>query len=134
MRSVGMTLYGLVFVGGMLLLVFLAPGLFSSLGWSWSAGSYGWGIGPWAWGGFGFPFMGLAMLVFCVFMMGGMMLHGGPHMHSSHGSWVSRPRESLSDIVARRYSQGEITKDEFEQMKQALHVSDASSANEHARD
>jgi uncharacterized membrane protein len=55
-------------------------------------------------------------------------------MHSSQGRWVARPRESLSDIVARRYSQGEITKDQFEEMKQALNGSDARSANEHAQD
>jgi uncharacterized membrane protein len=134
MRRVGMILCGLVFVGGMLLLGFLAPGWFSPLGWGWSSGSYGWGPGPWVWGGFGFPIWGLGMLIFCLVMMGGMMLHGEPHMHSAPGSWVSRPRESLSDILERRYSQGEITKDEFEEMKQALSVSDAGSANEHAHD
>ena len=125
-------LFALVFVGGLALFALLVPGLFGPLGWG--SRSYGWGMAPWAWGGFGFPIMGFVMLFFCLFMMGGMMLHGGAPMHSSHGNWVSRPRESLADILARRYSRGEITKNEFEEMKQALSVSDATSANEHARD
>ncbi len=125
-------LFALVFIGGLVLFALLVPGLFGPLGWG--SRSYGWGMAPWAWSGFGFPIMGFVMLFFCLFMMGGMMWHGGSPMHSAHGSWVTRPRESLSDILARRYSQGEITKDEFEEMKQALNVSDASSANKHARD
>lgn len=131
MRRTGMLLGGLLFFMGFLFLVYLAPGWLNPFGWSWYDDGYSWGPGLWGRGGFGFPIMAFGMLFFCLFMMGGMM-HGGPHMHSAPGSWVSRPCESLSDILENRYSQGEITKDEFEEMKQALHVSDASSANEHA--
>jgi putative membrane protein len=127
-----MLLCGLVFVGGMLLLVFLAPGLFTPLGWGWSSGSYGWGIGPWVWGGFGFPIMGLGMLIFCVLMTGGMMLHGMPFAHGSGSGWMSLQGESLSDILERRYSRGELTKEQFEEMRQTLGVSDAGPANQHA--
>ncbi len=134
MRRSGLLLCVLVFFVGFLFLVYLAPGWLNPFGWSWNSDSYSWGPGLWGRGEFGFPIMPFAMLFFCLFMMGGMLLRGGPHMHSSHGSWASRLRESPSDILARRYSQGEITKDEFEEMKQALNVSDASSANEHARD
>ncbi len=130
MRRIGW-LFASVFIGGLVLILLLAPGSFGPLGWDRGSGSYGWGMAPWVWGGFGFPIMGFVMLFFCLFMMGGMM-HGGHPMHSTPRSWVSRPRESLSDILERRYSQGEITKDEFEEMKQALNVSDNSSSNEHA--
>lgn len=131
MRRSGMLLCGLLFVVGLILLIYLAPGWLNPFGWSWNSTSYAWWPGYWGWGGF--PVVGLAMLIFCVLMMGGMMWHGQPHMHSAPSRWVSPPRESLSDILERRYSQGEITKDEFEEIKQALSVSDAGLANEHAR-
>ena len=131
MRRGGMLLCALVFVGGLVLLVFLAPGWFSSFNWGWSSGSYGWGPGPWWWGGFSFPFIGLGMFVFCLVMMGGMMMHGRPFAHGSGSGMTSLRRESLSEILERRYSQGEITKQQFEEMKQALGVYDAGLANEH---
>ncbi len=132
MRRVGMLLCGFMFVGGMVLLVLLAQGLFGPLGWGWSSGGYGWGLGPWVWGGFGFPFIGLAMLVFCVLMMGGMMMHGRPHALGGGSAWMSMPPESLSEILQRRYTRGEITKAQYEEMRETLGVSDATVANVHA--
>ncbi len=110
---------GLVCIGGGLLLVFLlAPGLFGQSGegpWLYDYG-YGWGlIGP-----FGFPIIGLVMLFFCVLMMGGMMLHGQPHAHGWGSRMAPWQAESTLDILQRRYSQGEITKEQYEEMKRDL--------------
>ncbi len=115
MRRLGWLMCGVLCIGGGLLLVFLvARGLFSPVGWD--NYGYGWGfIGP-----FGFPLMALVMFVFCVLMIGGMMLHGQPHMRhwgSRLGPWQG---ESNLDILQRRYSQGEITKEQFEEMKREL--------------
>ncbi len=120
MRRLGMRSYRLAFVAGILFLVFLAPVLFGSLGWGWSSSRYGWGMGPWTWSGFGFPFMGVAMIVFCVFMMGGMVMHGGHSAHEAGSGLTSPHGESNLDILERRYSQGEITKEEYEGIKRDL--------------
>jgi uncharacterized membrane protein len=102
------------------LVLLLASGFFSPLGWRWNSGSYGLGIGPGVWAGFGFPIMGLGMFFFCLLMMGGMMLHGQPFGHGAGRSVAPWPGESNLDILQRRYSQGEITQDQFEQMKRDL--------------
>ncbi len=115
MRRLGWIFCGLVCIGGGLLFVFLvAPGLFSPLGWGrgWGDYGYGWGlVGP-----FGFPVIAVVMFVLCALMMGGMMLFGPSHMHN----WRDRvPWQGDSNlaILQRRYSQGEITKEQFEEMK-----------------
>ncbi len=40
--------------------------------------------------------------------------------------------ESLLDLLKRRYALGEITHEQFEELKRTLGVADANSANEHA--
>ncbi len=111
-------LFALVFIGGLVLFALLVPGLFGPLGWG--SGSYGWGMAPWVWGGFGFPILALAMFVVCVLMMGGMMMHGRPHAHGWGRAWTSMPAESLSEILQRRYTRGEITKEEYDGIKRDL--------------
>lgn len=121
MRRLGWLLFGLVCIGGGLLLVYLvAPGWFGPFGWARGYAAYGYG---WSWiGPFGFPIMGLVMVLFCVLMMGGMLLHGQPHAHGWGSGSVPWPGESTRDILQRRYSQGEITQEQFEEMKHDLDV------------
>ncbi len=76
--------------------------------------------------------MGLGMLLFWILILGGGVWLVQTLAHSSGSSSIPAQGESPLDILKKRYSRGEITKDEFEEMKLALHVSDAFSANEHA--
>jgi hypothetical protein len=56
--------------------------------------------------------------------------------HSGHGARATplctQQDESLLEILKRRYALGEITREQFEELKRTLGVSDANSANEHA--
>ena len=45
--------------------------------------------------------------------------------------WQAEQAESLLDALKRRYALGEITREQFEELKRTLGVSDASSANQH---
>ena len=119
MRRLGWLFCGLVFIGGGLLFLYLvAPGWFSPLSWGRGYTDYGY---AWGWNApFGFPIMGLAMFVFCLVMMGGMLLHGQPHVHKWGGGSVPWQEESNLDILQQRYSQGEITQGQFEEMKRDL--------------
>jgi uncharacterized membrane protein len=121
MRRLSWLLCGFVCMGGGLLCVLLlAPGLLIPLSWGWNSGSYGWGAAPLAWGGLGWLLVVLGMFALCALMMGGMMLRG---QHWSHGAgsrsipWLG---ESNFDILQRRYSQGDITQEQFEEMKRDL--------------
>lgn len=62
------------------------------------------------------------------------MMHAMDHSgHDAHATQAAAGRgESLFDILKRRYALGEITREQFEEMKRTLAVSDASSAAEHA--
>ncbi len=118
MRRLGWLLCGLVCIGGGLLLVYVvAPGLFAPFGWSRGYADYGYG---WGWiTPFGFSIMGLVMLVFCLLIMAGMMLHGQPHSHrwASSAPWQGA---SNLNLIERRFSRGEITQEQFEEMKHDL--------------
>jgi uncharacterized membrane protein len=76
--------------------------------------------------------MGMGMLVFCVLMLGGRGWHGRSFIGCSTGRWIPRRSESPSDLLRRRYSQGEITREQFEEMGHTLGLSDADSTNEPA--
>ncbi len=53
------------------------------------------------------------------------MLHGMEHSGHNQVAQTDLPRnESLLDILKRRYAQGEITREQFEEMKRVLGVSD----------
>ncbi len=118
------TLRWLMVIGGVLLAVLLlALSFIGPFGWDRGYGGYAWGIGPGITFGFGFPFivmMGLCMLIFCGLMLG----RGAWPMHYfGHGqdsSWISPQDESLLSILEKRYYRAEITKEQFEEMKQDL--------------
>ncbi len=101
-------------MGGMLVVgILLAWSVISPFGW-------GSGIGPWMMLGWGFPFMGLGMLVFWMFILCGLgwlvrsVARGAGRLSiRSHG-------EAPLDILNARYSRGEITKAQFEEMKSDL--------------
>ena len=67
-----------------------------------------------------FPLMFFAVIIFAVFMFAGRCgarpPWSGPGRHHSEGG----ESESALDIVKKRYSKGEITRDEFEQMKKDI--------------
>lgn len=70
------------------------------------------------WGGMWiFPIIFIAIIIFLIFMFSGRCgfrtLGSGPGTHHGDGD----KSESASDILNKRYASGEITKDEFEQMK-----------------
>jgi len=58
-----------------------------------------------------------------------MMMHTMDH--SAHNAPASAQSESLLDILKRRYALGEITREQFEEMKRVLGVSDATPIHAH---
>ena len=76
---------------------------------------YCWTGGMWI-----FPVIGIVvMLTVLYFIFGQRNLR--PQCHGS-GQYPDMPKEMLSalDILKKRYAKGEITKEEFEQMKQDI--------------
>jgi putative membrane protein len=75
---------------------------------------------PWPWM-LVFPLVGLVImivLVSLVFRRGGWM----SRCMSGHGNMDAGPdgRESAMDVLKRRYASGEISREEFDQMRQDL--------------
>ena len=112
----------------LLVLLTLVSSFITPFGWGRGVGGYGWGgmMGPWMMGGlsgFGFPFMGgIWMILFWVLIIGGVVWlvqsfarGAGSGINSTHGG-------SLIEILKQRYAKGEITKEQFEQMKHDLGV------------
>jgi uncharacterized membrane protein len=63
----------------------------------------------------------------------GVMHVLGHSAHDAHGTpAVVGEGESLLDLLKRRYALGEITREQFEEMKRTLGGSDANQVNEHA--
>ena len=75
----------------------------------------GWGWMPWGWI---FPlFFLVLMVVFLVFMMRGGM-GGGPMCGGSQKTPGSG--ETSREVLDRRYARGEITREEYQQMRKDL--------------
>lgn len=78
-------------------------------GWGWMHGAYGW---PLWWLGAGFRLLILAaVIVGIVYLVRGVSRRGG---------WPGRSDESALEILKKRYARGEISKEEFEEMKRNL--------------
>ncbi len=112
--------------GGLLLVLVLASSLINPFVWGRGPGGYGYGwgmMGRGMMGGFGFPvmgMMGLGMLVFWVLIIGGVIWLVRSLARSSGSSSIPRQGESPFEILQKRYSQGEITKEQFEGMKRDI--------------
>ncbi len=76
---------------------------------------------PTQWWGHGFGFMWLIPLFFFVvmlFCMRGMFGRGSPGCGSHEGD--TSHLESAREILDKRFAKGEITREEYEEMKKAL--------------
>jgi putative membrane protein len=78
-------------------------------------GDYGWGMG-FGWG------MGLGWLFFILFWV--LIILGVVYFIKliSRGGRVKTEEETPLDILKRRYAKGEISKDEFERIKEDLKI------------
>src|ERR1700674_1522410 len=108
--------------------VFLLLGLaaFSAIG----AGMFGWhpelvgygdrpfvGMGPWFWG------FGLIGLVIRVAIWGALIMFGLSFFRRVSGRWgsgISRHEQSSLEILRQRYAAGEISREQFEEMRRVL--------------
>jgi hypothetical protein len=63
---------------------------------------------------------------------GAMRGMGGSGRDACAMPWHAGQDESLLGTLKRRYALGEITREQFEELKRTLGVSDASTANEYA--
>lgn len=110
----------------LILVVILVAGLVVPSGWG---GGYGWGmIGPGMMGpgmmrgGWGFGFLGpIVLLVLGVLIVGGVVwfvqaLARGGSMSGTGKTGAEAPL----DILKRRYAAGEITKEQFQEMRRTL--------------
>lgn len=73
---------------------------------------------PSYWWGHGFGFMWLLPLLFLIVMIV-FLFRGGPGFFW-RGGWREDGRESAREILDRRYASGEITKEQYEEMKRTL--------------
>ena len=72
--------------------------------------------------GFGYGWMGLGMLLFGILVIAGLWLIFGAYR--PHNLYVRS--DSALEIARERYARGEITKEQFEEMKRVLGVEQAS--------
>jgi putative membrane protein len=105
----------LVVLAVVLLVVLLGPGLgMGMMGW----GAMGPGMMMGGWGAAANPWWGMAMLAFWALIMGGVVLlvvwgirQVGP---------VGDARRGPLDILKERYARGELTREQYEQMRRDL--------------
>ncbi len=109
--------------GGLLLVLLLAAGFISPFVLGRGITGYGWRSGYGMMGRFGFPIMGmmgLGILIFWLLIIGGVIWLVRPLSRRSGSSSMPLQSESAFDILQRRYAAGEITKEQFEEMKRDL--------------
>jgi len=111
---------------GLGVVLLLALAAFSAMG----AGLFGWhpamvgyagrpfmGAGPWFWG------FGLLGLVIRLALWGGLIMLGLSFFRRRAGRWgpdVYRPEPSSLEILKHRYAAGEISREQFEEMRRVL--------------
>ena len=80
-------------------------------------------MGPghfWGGGMFIFPIIMLVVMLIVVFAIFGRGDFRPPWQYSGHTSNMGSQTETALDILKKRYARGEISKDEFDQMKKDL--------------
>jgi len=91
--------------------------------------TYGWGMmgGPWMSGGWGmmgmmliWPILLLVLVVLCV--VGAVWFAQSASRSATPSAGAGATGESPLDILKRRYAGGEITKEQFEEMRKALEL------------
>jgi putative membrane protein len=75
-----------------------------------------WPYGPWGW----FPGMWIFPLIFIVVMLIFLFRWGDWPMGRGHGRGRRDRDESAREILDRRYARGEISREEYQQMKKDL--------------
>lgn len=71
----------------------------------------------WDAGGFVFGILGFVFWLAVIWLVISMIVR---HSHHSHGWWHQETKETPLEIAQTRYAKGEITKDEFTQIKKDL--------------
>lgn len=111
---------------GVALILILLVGLSLLIPYAWGRG-LGFGmLGRGMVGGFGFPFMfvgGIGMLLFWVLIISGVVwiIQSPPRSTEGAGNYMPTV-ESPFDILKRRYAKGELSKEQFEEIKRDLGV------------
>lgn len=108
----------LIIAGVALALLVGVPWLWGGLGGGQGAG---WGMmGPGMMGGFGWGWSGpIFMLVFWGLIIWGVAAVAGGIGQPSSGNSSGRPDSPL-EVLKKRYARGEISKEEYEEMRKAL--------------
>ena len=70
-----------------------------------------WNNGPWG----GFPWMWIFPLIFLIVLLILFFRRGGSPMGDNHD--VHGKAESVRELLDRRYARGEITREEYQQIK-----------------
>jgi len=85
---------------------------------------YGWGMGPWmsgGWGMMGMMFLGpLFLLIVIGLFVGAIVWAVQAGSRGGSSAPASTSGEAPLDILKRRYANGEISKQQFEEMRKAL--------------
>ena len=73
-----------------------------------------WNYGPWG----GLPWMWIFPLIFLIVILVFLFRSGGLPMCGNHGT--NKREESARELLDRRYASGEISREEYQQMKKDL--------------
>jgi putative membrane protein len=80
---------------------------------------WGWGLG-WGHGGYAFPYWWIGAGLRLIVMAAVVVAIVYALRHFSRGGWRGHREESALEILQKRYARGEISKEEFEEMKRNL--------------